>query len=233
MLIKKQIQEKEIFLTDDAKFAKELQKEAKAVIGICRENDIQDWWGVSYLVEREEAADEDYCMEAYCRFHKIPLQIGQCDEFLLRELKESDCPELLQLYDTEALRFLEAPDSLEDERKKIKAYIEKIYSIYGCGLWAVEEKINHQLIGYVGFQPEIWQGKNALFLGYLIRSDYRRRGIAKQACQMGIQFVEEKLGRQDFYCRISEENMISKMLAEKLGFQPLENDIYVRYAEYV
>lgn len=227
MLIEREFDEgKIIYLTDSVKRAQELQKKGSAVIGICRENDSQDWWDISYLVEDEQSVDEPFLREAYCRFHHMPLPIGRWNHFLVREITLDDCQDIMELYDEEALRFLDAPKSLKEEREKLKAYIEKIYAICGFGLWAVEDTSAHRVIGSVGLQLESWKGQDVCFLGYLIKKEYRQMGIGYHACQIAIQYAREILGVQVLYCRISKENRVSIQLSEKLGFQQLEDDVY-------
>ncbi|MGN0298519.1 MAG: GNAT family N-acetyltransferase [Lachnospiraceae bacterium] len=221
--------EKKIFLTDDAALAKQLQSCGQAVIGICRQEDGQDWWSIPYLVEHESGADEDYCKEAYCRFHKIPIVVGRWEEFCLRELQESDASQIFALYDERAVQFLPNLSSIQEQKREIQSFVKSIYPLYGYGMWGLENQNTHELIGYVGFLPENWHQEEVPFLGYLIRSDYRQRGIAKKACQLGLDFLKHTLDIERVFCRISSENTESRKLAEKLGFIPLEKDIYIRY----
>lgn len=217
---------RKIYLTDSAQLAKNLQKKGNAVVGICRAHDRQDWWDISYLVEDEQNADESFLWEAYCRFHQIPLRIGDWAHFCVREITLADCQDIMDLYDEEALKFLDAPQSLEEEAEKLEAYIEQIYAIFGFGLWVVEDTENHRVIGSVGLQLESWKEQDVCFLGYLIKKEYRQMGIGYHACQIAIQYAKRILGVQNLYCRISGENRVSIRLSEKLGFQWLEDDIY-------
>ena len=59
---------------------------------------------------------------------------------------------------------------------------------------------------------------DTLELGYHIFPEYRRKGYAKEACRAAIEYAEEEFGTVQFIVRIGKENIVSKKVAESLGF---------------
>ena len=103
------------------------------------------------------------------------------------------------------------------------------------GFWAVEEKKSGNLAGVVGFRipqddaagdVEDWllsfDDENilddTLELGYHIFPEYRRQGYAKEACLAAVEYAKEEFGTVQFLARIEKDNIVSKKVAERLGF---------------
>ena len=59
---------------------------------------------------------------------------------------------------------------------------------------------------------------DTLEIGYHIFPEYRRKGYAKEACRAAIEYAEEEFGTVQFIVRIGKENIVSKKVAESLGF---------------
>lgn len=59
---------------------------------------------------------------------------------------------------------------------------------------------------------------DTLELGYHIFPEYRKKGYAKEACRAAIEYAEEEFGTVQFIVRIGKENIVSKKVAESLGF---------------
>ena len=67
-------------------------------------------------------------------------------------------------------------------------------------------------------EEESEEEKATLELGYHIFPQFRRCGYAKEACQGILKYGAEELGVSRFMVRIEKENIVSRHLAESLGF---------------
>ena len=123
--------------------------------------------------------------------------------------------------------------------EELEAYTKHQYTFYEFGFWALVEKETGDLIGVAGLKVpeedgkeeqelvklELFNGREnagdgevVLELGYHIFPEYRRKGYAKEACRAAIEYAEEEFGTVQFIVRIGKENIVSKKVAESLGF---------------
>lgn len=121
----------------------------------------------------------------------------------------------------------------EIEQKKLTSYIKKVYPFYEYGMWALILRKNHQIIGKVGLSNREYKGANCVELGYLIDWDYRRKGYAREACKLCIQYAKEELYLDEIYCFVNEENRNSLYLALRLGFEVIDKEKYLKESCYV
>jgi RimJ/RimL family protein N-acetyltransferase len=59
---------------------------------------------------------------------------------------------------------------------------------------------------------------DTLEIGYHIFPEYRRKGYASEASRAVIEYAREEFGIIRFIARIGKENIVSKKVAESLGF---------------
>lgn len=84
---------------------------------------------------------------------------------------------------------------------------------YFCGIF-----VEDILIGVAG--STIYPGeKNSMFLNYWVSERWSRGGLATQACQQLIHFLESEWSIDTFFVTLSENNIASLRVAEKLGFR--------------
>ena len=179
--------------------------------------------GAAYLVERPQDIDRDSYQKIYERAAGLPWTIAETARCLIREMTVDDVESLYPLYeDEQARRFLKplCPDH-DKEREIVKAYIDKVYGLFGYGMWVVIRKSDGALIGRVGFEAG---RKNEAPLGYLFRKDCRRQGYAFEVCDAVMRFAREELGftGEDaaplLTAYVEEENTASRRLLSRLGF---------------
>jgi ribosomal-protein-alanine N-acetyltransferase len=143
----------------------------------------------------------------------------------IREIAEGDYEEIVENH----------VDADLDTVEKVAGYTKHHYEVFEFGFWAVEEKKSGNLTGVVGFRIPQDDGigdvdyyvlslddenilDDTLELGYHIFPEYRRKGYAKEACRAAIEYAEEEFGTVQFIVRIGKENIVSKKVAESLGF---------------
>ena len=121
------------------------------------------------------------------------------------------------------------PFGAEDIWKRLLQYAG-MWSLCGCGSWAVVEKASGRYIGDVGFfdlrreiEPSL---QGMLEMGWVLAADAQGKGYASEAvaaaCAWGIAHGS---GRR-MVCIISPENQPSLRVAEKAGFKVWQRTTY-------
>lgn len=163
-----------------------------------------------------EDVDLNYLDRMYRREKGIPWTIVETDEYLIRELAMSDMDALFELYEDETLYpFVEPLFEREKEEEYELQYISNMYHLLGYGMWLVFDKETGLLIGRAGVESH----EEGLELGYLLRKEYRGRGLAERICRSILAYVKSELDYKQIRCMIHEDNYASICLAEKLGFK--------------
>lgn len=180
--------------------------------------------GVDYIVEEPAMIPADSYQKIYERAAGLPWTILETKRCVVRELTPEDAEAVLALYDSEARRFLEAPqDDPAQEREVLEAYTQKVYCLYGYGTWGIFSKENGQLIGRAGFEPYTGDD-DAMHFGYLIHRDWRGQGYAFEACAAILRYGKEAFGFEKITAETAKENKASAALLKKLGFELRECD---------
>ena len=199
-------------ISDDRQALQAAYAAGRAVVGLWQgreekegeeTGEIPDLSPALYVVERLEDADESLLRKAVCRRFSMPWTIAETKRLLIREFKASDV----------------LPDEEEEFRtpELLSSYIACPYRSYESGLWALGEKETGRIVGKAG----ITDGE----LGYHIYKEYRRRGLAEEACRAVIQREKEE-GRECVRLQVRADNTASRRLAEKLGFVQAKEEIY-------
>ena len=77
-----------------------------------------------------------------------------------------------------------------------------------------------QIIGSVNFNLFSTGLASYCEIGYKLDVLYQHRGIAEEACRLGMQVIQRDYGIYRFDARISPDNHASVRLAERLGLKP-------------
>ena len=158
-----------------------------------------------YLVTAPEDITEELLERAVRRHLDLPWRIAETSRLLLREYAADDPLEPESEYDG---------DGVFSDWEKREAYRHSQYRFSECGLWAVVEKESGQIVGKAG----LTDGE----LGYHIYVPYRNRGYAAEACRAVLSYAKEELGLSEVVLKVAEDNIASRALAERLGFQQQE-----------
>ena len=197
-----------------------------------------DFAGAKILLSSPWDIDAGDFEKIYRRLYHLPWIIGTTPRLLLREMMLSDIPALYALYDGEAKRYLPPlPDDPEEEKKILRAYIDRIYGLYGFGHWAVVLKDRpDKLIGRIGFsaltsrQEEEAErfgvpAPDADF-GFLVGPEWRGLGLAEEVCRALLQYGFSQLGFTCIRADADNNNAASIHLLEKLGFLPVGKAVF-------
>lgn len=216
-----------LYVTDSMQLYQKLVETGRRAAGYLHDGNRREQFGdVPYLLEEPQYVERDSYVKIWQRLSGIPWTIAETERLQIREMVPEDTDALYLLYaDAEAGRFLPPlPADRKQEREILRAYAEKIYGLYGYGMWAVCLRNTGEVIGRIGFEP--YQGGNrAVEMGYLIRADYRGQGLAKEAGEAVLHFADAYLGFPAIAVRTDSGNAPSAALALALGFREVKKDI--------
>ena len=215
--------EETLFVTDSAEILAALREQGKnAAAYLHGGNPGESFPGADYLIQEPGWIDADSWNKIYQRLSGYPWFILETDRCLVREFVPEDLDAIYDLYDEEALRWLQPPS--EDrgrEQEILKAYISRIYGLYGYGHWAILYKETGQLIGRTGFSAPTAAdslGEDACF-GYLTAGPFRRQGLTLEVCRALLGYGFTMLGFETVSAGAARENTASLAMLERLGFR--------------
>lgn len=185
----------------------------------CREAESMS--GTAYIIEGFEEIDCSWIRNVYKRSIGEPWVIAETERLLIREMTVSDIEALYGLYeDPETAEYVEGlSEDIKEEKEKMEAYIRNMYGFFEYGLWAVVEKSTGRLIGRAGISNRDTEDGIETELGYMIGEPFRKQGFAYEACRAVIDYAGKSLYMEKLSCRIREDNLPSRKLAKKLGFE--------------
>ncbi len=100
----------------------------------------------------------------------------------------------------------------------------------GFGTWAVEDKADRTLVGSVGLftawrdlEPEFGEDPE---MGWIMATQTHGRGLAFEAGRAALEWAEANLAPTPIWAIIAPENEPSFRLAERLGFERLNETLY-------
>ncbi len=151
----------------------------------------------------------------------------ETDRLLLRPMETDDLDAFaLVVGDPLAMRFYPKPF----DRAMTAAWIERVRERYdrdGYGLLAVVEKATDEMIGDCGLMLMEVNGATHIELGWHIRRDRQRLGLATEAGAACRDHAFEVLDPPRLISIIRPENVPSWTVARRLGFRPWQTQVRV------
>ena len=147
----------------------------------------------------------------------------ETERLILREFTRDDLDaHAATLGDIEVMRHITAELlTREDAMRRIFMSVGQ-WSVLGMGTWAVERKSDRKLVGHVGFfdmaremEPNI---EGLPEMGWIFDTSVHGQGIAREACEAALEWLDEELGPIEVPAIVSIGNEPSMKLAERLGF---------------
>ena len=213
-----------LYVTDSGRIYRELVRLARPAVGYLHGgNQGETFPGAGFLVEDPQEIDADSWEKIRQRLIGEPWTIAVTEHLLIREMVPEDLDSLYVLYeDPQARKFLDPPgENREEEARILRAYIEKVYHLFGYGMWAVCCRSTGEMIGRVGFAP--CESGQTAELGYLIRADLRGQGLAAEAAAAALRFAGGDIGFSKAGAHTSADNAASIALLRKLGFKEVDD----------
>ena len=225
--------EETLFLCEGGDVLRELLEKGAYAIGYAHaDNSAEHFSGAPYIVQEPDLVDADSYVKMYQRAAGLPWTILETKRCLVREFTEEDLDGIYALYDAQACRFLQPPSAdRAREREILRAYIERIYGLYGFGHWAVflkeEPDVLIGRIGYSAITSRQEQEAQALGLsvfdadfGFLVGAKWRGQGIAEEVSRALLRYGFTELGFTCVRADARNDNAASQHLLTKLGFVP-------------
>lgn len=98
----------------------------------------------------------------------------------------------------------------------ITSKIQGHYKDFGYGLWAVIEREQGSWAGVCGSLRRDWLEHPDL--GFALLPDFRRRGFARSACELTLQWMRQNTDHRTLQAILTPDNEQSKSLLQVLGF---------------
>lgn len=141
----------------------------------------------------------------------------QTPRLTLRPLCDDDLDEIsLLLGDTDALALWGGPLDPDGARRWIERNATR-YQSDGFGRCAILLRATGELVGDCGLIRTTVEGVDVVELGWIVRKADWGRGIATEAAQAWRDHAFAELGLHRIVSMISEQNVASRRVAEKLG----------------
>lgn len=208
-----------LIVTDSQSIYEEYKDEIPVLILEHDKNRGQIFEGAQYFIEGFEDCDGAYFDGVFRRMKGYPWEIGHTGTIQVREMVVEDARAIHELYNPEEeILYTENLNQWgqkeEETREYLKTYIKNRYGIFGYGMWVIVDLKTMEVIGRVGFQDT--DDENAVELGFLIKKEYRQRGITFEACKIALNYINENYPDFNVLCEIKKENLAAVGLARKL-----------------
>ncbi|WMJ80570.1 GNAT family N-acetyltransferase [Clostridium sp. MB40-C1] len=150
-------------------------------------------------------------------FEKFPILSGNV--YNLRQVKETDCKDILDIYsDNDTVRY-EGMNTIESI-DKVKNYIEFINEGYNKKMfvrWGITYKEDDKLLGLISLHHFDYLNAKAE-VGYILNKKYWGKGIMTRNLSLVINYAFNELKLHRLEAVIHPANIASINLAERLGF---------------
>ena len=147
----------------------------------------------------------------------MPLPAFETERLIVRQIRESDAEGLHQAYgDPQAMRFWDFPatSSIAETAALIKGAVR---SKITYGVWAILQR-RGGFVGMINYHHREARNRR-LELGWIVVPACWRQGIMTEAAGPVLDFCFKKLGTHRVEALIEPENVASRALAARLGFQ--------------
>lgn len=209
-----------LFVTDSPSVLNDIKNSGSdALIYIRDEGDISRFPGGKYFVIDAPECDSDYFLKIYQRINELPWEMYKTERLTVRETTESDVDVFVEKYkDPLIQKFMEPLYDVENEKKYVKEYRERMYSCQEFGIWTLIETKTGNIVGRGGLNFR--SGFDNVEIGFVIWAEYRGRGYATEAIESFVSFAKEKdLGAVN--ALVVPGNKPSEAILNKLGFDYL------------
>ena len=210
-----------LVMSDDSGYLMKYRNAGFATLGVARDDKYFE--GEMYVATDPSCCDYEYLNNVFCHTKGIPMVVLETERTIVREMSVSDLPDLYELYDDELIaRYVEPLYPYDEEAEYTKNYIRNMYCMMGFGVWLVYDKESGRLCGRCGLSMRNINGAEIIELGYIIGNSYRHRGYATEVCGAIIDYAKNTLGIEKMYIVASDDNSISALVAQKLGFERVD-----------
>lgn len=145
--------------------------------------------------------------------------ILETERLILRELTQDDFDDLCKiLCDEKTMYAYQHAFSPEEAQEWLDRQRER-YAKDGIGLWAAVRKETGEMIGQCGLTLQQTPDKTVTEVGYLFRRAFWHNGYATEAAIACKNYAFEKLGLDEVYSIIRDNNTASRNVAVRNGME--------------
>ena len=155
----------------------------------------------------------------------------ETERLILRHYRKEDFrPHHAIVGDDEVMRFVGGKGiSKEDCWRRLAASVG-MWDLMGFGGWAVVRKADNEIVGTVSLF-NAWRALEPIFgeepeMGWIFARDVHGQGVAGEACRAVLDWADLNLRSTPIWAIIAPDNSSSLKLAEKLGFERLQDSSY-------
>jgi [ribosomal protein S5]-alanine N-acetyltransferase len=153
--------------------------------------------------------------------------ILETDRLIVRKFIEDDLEAFsLIMANPLVMRFSIKGPLSKDQTKEMLKHITGNYDNVGYGLYAVVDKAEHSLLGYVGLMRQNIDYEEKTELGYRIDPKYWGKGFATEASLAICQYAFDQLGIKELISIIDPQNIRSIEVAKRVGMHFWKNAIF-------
>jgi ribosomal-protein-alanine N-acetyltransferase len=148
------------------------------------------------------------------------------DRLVLRRWTEDDrAPLAVITRDAEVMRYRFAPLSRPETDRLIDEN-EESFERNGFGLWAVERRSDHRLLGYVGFGRSDFDAPfcPAVDVGWTLARAAWGHGYATEAATVALNYAFDTLELDEVVAHTTEKNDRSRAVMRRLGMTHATDD---------
>ncbi len=219
----KEVVDSTLYITDDGRLSEEMLGEGYYVLGMTHDfNGKEEFPSARYIFSDISEIDIDSFVKAYQRYAGEPWEVMRTERLLVRETTLDDIEEFYRLYsDPEMTRYMEGLfEDPEDEKRYQRDYIKKVYGLMGFGIWTLVRLTDGRIIGRAGYS--VRSGFEEVELGFLVGTEYQRKGYATEACRAILDYGRDVLKFEKVQTLVKAENTVSIHMCERLGFLKVE-----------
>lgn len=144
-------------------------------------------------------------------------KILETERLVLREMEQSDFSALCTiLQDKDVMYAYEHAFSNEEVHAWLDKQINR-YNIDGFGLWLVILKDTYEVIGQCGLTMQNIGNKDVVEIGYLFAKKFWHNGYATESAVACKNYAFNKLGIDEVYSIIRDNNIASQNVAKRNG----------------
>ncbi|MGI5347877.1 GNAT family N-acetyltransferase [Streptomyces sp. CA-250714] len=148
----------------------------------------------------------------------------ETERLLLRPLTLDDVDFFVELHsDPEVTRFV--PTFTREQATERLAEVERQWAARGHGLCAVQSKETGELLGRCGLN--YWQVFDEVEAAWTFRREHWGRGYASEAARAVVEWGFGRLDVEYLTAMIVHGNSASVKVAERLGFTPGREDVFL------
>jgi RimJ/RimL family protein N-acetyltransferase len=111
-----------------------------------------------------------------------------------------------------------------EESKRSLDSIMSHWSKYGFGIWAITDKLTHDIIGRCGLN--LIEETSEVEVDFVVAPNYWRRGFATEAAKAALTYGFTVLGLERIIALAKPENTASRRVIEKTGMHFVKNAQY-------